>query len=86
MHYKIEISGGFVGFARTYEGETDLSTTQLKALQRISKSNLSDKEVFRDGQQYNLTLTDEKEVYTLEFTENNIPNDLRHIINSLTES
>ncbi|PKA96400.1 hypothetical protein B0O79_0035 [Flavobacteriaceae bacterium MAR_2009_75] len=83
MHYKIKITGGFVGFARTYEGETDISLTQLKALQRISKSNLGDKKVFRDGQQYNLTLTDNEQVYTLEFTEQEIPQDLMNLISSL---
>lgn len=83
MKYKIEISGGFTGIPKFYEGERHLNEIQKEKLLDLLKTSDSKNSPIRDGQKYSFLFTEGQDIYAAEFGENNLPSELRQIMDSI---
>ncbi|SHI87398.1 protealysin inhibitor emfourin [Pseudozobellia thermophila] len=86
MKYKIEITGGFTGIPKSYEGELPLKGAEKKELLRTLRSPSVGNEALRDGQHYSLSFEDGDKTYAAAFAEHSLPRELRELIDRLIVS
>lgn len=86
MKYKIEITGGFTGIPKSYEGELPLEGAEKKVLLQTLGHSSVENEQLRDGQQYHISFDDGDRVYAAAFAEHSLPPELRTLIDNLIVS
>lgn len=87
MRYRIEISGGFSGIPKIYEGSADIEKEQLeKIIPYLGDNNKESNPNLRDGQQYSFQIEEGTQKHSAIFTEISLPTELRQLLEQLTHS
>lgn len=83
MKYSIEISGGFTGITKKYQGSRDFTEEQKEKIFKVLKQQGKTNTLIRDGQTYKVAFGEGAEEYAVEFSEHNLPSELRQLMDSL---
>lgn len=87
MKYALTISGGFAGLTRTYEGDIALQEdVKRDIIEYLSDSTQTKNTMVRDAMQYHIKLEDTTTAYEAYFTDPNIPEAIRVLINDLKKT
>ncbi|QLG46915.1 protealysin inhibitor emfourin [Costertonia aggregata] len=86
MNYTIQIEGGFTGIPQFYEGELELTEnerSQLLDIFKKEKNDQSDASMLRDGLQYHIKFIEGDMDMEYRFSEKNLPDNLRILIDKI---
>ncbi|MFC4096778.1 protealysin inhibitor emfourin [Euzebyella saccharophila] len=84
MRYRIEISGGFSGIPKTYEGRANIEKEQLEKIIHYLEENTNESNPdLRDGQQYSFQIEEGTQSHSALFTEKSLPTELRQLLEQL---
>ncbi len=83
MKYRIEVSGGFMGRVKEYEGELHLSQESRARILKWVQTPIAPKVNLRDGLRYSFTLQEGKLSYSANFDDTNLPEPLRDLMENV---